>query len=409
LNLLIPYICLTGLFLPFIILFFNKGYLTANRYLAGFLFFASLYLLENFHFFYGQSLFWVAFFTNSHAFFYLIGPCAFFYVRSVLSDNSKLSKTDYLHFALFVISLMGYIPYFFSSWDYKLSIAKNISSENWDMASFHLNQFIPHKIDQALNVLQTYFYAISLWYLLWHHKKVANNPIVTTTQYKLIRNWLFLFTGLVAIITLNFTLAMANMWRYDDKSIFLNRASDALLLASVIYIGMNMTVMFFPNIMYGLPIVNQDLPIKDVIPTDGISINENYLDVTVAIPLEKRKEPELFSLEYIQNIEAMLQDYITLQLYLQVDFSLSQVSEQLRIPAHHLTYYFNSIKKESFSDWRNQLRVAYAIDILDQGNSNQLTLEGIGLQVGFKSYSTFIRSFKKVTGKTPSDYLESIS
>ena len=394
--------------MPFIILFFNKGYLTANRYLAGFLFFASLYLLENFQFFYGQNLFWIAFFSNTHYFFYLIGPCAFFYLRSILRDNSKLSKTDYLHFALFAVSLMGYIPYFFSSWDYKLSIAKNIYSENWDMASFHLNQLIPHKIDQALNVLQTYFYAISLWYLLWHHKKVANNPIVTTTQYKLIRNWLFIFTGLVTIITLNFTVAMANMWRYDDKSIFLNSASGALLLASVIYIGMNMTVMFFPNIMYGLPIVNQYQPIKDVIPTDGISIQENYLEVT-DFSSEKRKELELFSPEYIQNIEAMLQDSITLQLYLQVDCSLSQVSEQLRIPAHHLTYYFNSIKKESFSDWRNQLRVAYAIEILDQGNSNQLTLEGIGLQVGFKSNSTFIRSFKKVTGKTPSDYLESIS
>ncbi len=304
---------------------------------------------------------------------------------------------------------MGYIPYFFSSWDYKLSIARNISSENWDMASFHLNQFIPHKIDQALNVLHTYCYAIGLWYLLWHHKKVANNPIVTTTQYKLIRNWLFLFTGLVTIITLNFTVAMANMWRYDDKSIFLNRASDALLLASVIYIGMNMTVMFFPNIMYGLPIVNQDLPIKDFIPTDGISINENYLDATVAIPLEKKKEPELFSPEYIEKIETHLQERVEKQKYLQEDCSLPNISNEIEIPAHHLTYYFNSIKKESFSDWRNQLRVAYAIDMLDQVNANQLTLEGIGLQVGFKSYSTFIRSFKKVTGKTPSDYLESIS
>ena len=166
--------------------------------------------------------------------------------------------------------------------------------------------------------------------------------------------------------------------------------------------------MFFPNIMYGLPIVNQYQPIKDVIPTDGISIQENYLEVT-DFSSEKRKELELFSPEYIQNIEAMLQDSITLQLYLQVDCSLSQVSEQLRIPAHHLTYYFNNIKKESFSNWRNNLRVAYAIRILSDDTFNQLTIEGIGEKVGFKSYSTFIRSFKKVTRKTPSDYIENRS
>ncbi len=404
---IIAYICLTGLFLPLLILYFNKGYRTANRYLAGFLFFASLYLLENFQFFYGKSLFWVAFFTNSHAFFYLIGPFAFFYVRSILRDNSKLSKTDYFHFALFAVSLMGYIPYFFSSWDYKISIAKNISSENWDMASFHLNQFIPHKIDQGLNVLQTYFYAISLWYLLWHHKKVANNPIVTTTQYKLIRNWLFIFTGLVTIITLNFTVAMANMWCYDDKSIFLNRASDALLLASVIYIGMNMTVMFFPHIMYGLPIENQSQPIKDAIPLDTVHINEKYSNVT-DFPSEKKKKPEFFSPDYIVNIEALFQQSIRKQTYLQPNCSLSKISDEIGIPAHHLTYYFNNIKKESFSNWRNKLRIEYALIILNQRTSDQLTLEAIGLKVGFKSNSTFIRSFKKVAGKTPSDYLESI-
>jgi len=404
---IIAYICLTGLFLPLLILYFNKGYRTANRYLAGFLFFASLYLLENFQFFYGKSLFWVAFFTNIHAFFYLIGPFSFFYVRSILSDNSKLSKTDYLHFALFAVSLMGYIPYFFSSWDYKISIAKNISSENWDMASFHLNQFIPHKMDQGLNVLQTYFYAISLWYLLWHHKKVANNPIVTTTQYKLIRNWLFIFTGLVTIITLNFTVAMSNMWCYDDKSIFLNRASDALLLASVIYIGMNMTIMFFPHIMYGLPIENQSQPIKNAIPSDTVLINEKYSNVT-DFPSEKKKKPDFFSPDYIVNIEALFQQSIQKQTYLQPNCSLSKISDEIGIPAHHLTYYFNNIKKESFSNWRNNLRIEYALTLLNQGNSSQLTLEAIGLQAGFISNSTFIRSFKKVAGKTPSDYLESI-
>ena len=412
-NSLVPYICLTGLFLPLLILYFNKGYRTANRYLAGFLFFASLYLLENFQFFYGKSLFWVAFFTNIHAFFYLIGPFSFFYVRSILSDNSKLSKTDYFHLALFAVSLMGYIPYFFSSWDYKISIAKNISSENWDMASFHLNQFIPHKMDQGLNVLQTYFYAISLWYLLWHHKKVANNPIVTTTQYKLIRNWLFIFTGLVTIITLNFTVAMANMWCYDDKSIFLNRASDALLLASVIYIGMNMTVMFFPHIMYGLPIE------KNNTSENKLSVAAEYIQEPLATPIEldeiievkggpKIEALQLYSDDYILTIEQELQKCITKGIFLNPDFRLAAITEHSGIPPHHMTYYFNSILHSSFSKWRNKLRIEYALIILNQRTSDQLTLEAIGLKVGFKSNSTFIRSFKKVAGKTPSDYLESI-
>ena len=394
--------------MPLLILFYNKGYRTANRYLAGFLFFAALYLLENFYFFYGKTLFIIAFFTNTHAFFYLIGPCAFFYVRSILKDNSKLSTTDYLHFALFIISFVGYLPYFFSSWDYKLNIAQNICSENWDMAAFHINKIIPHKIDQGLNVLQTYFYAVNLWYLLWHHKKVAFIPIVTTAQYKLIRNWLYIFIGLVTIITLNFTVAMANMWLYDDKSVFLNRASGALLFASIIYIGMNMAVMFFPHIMYGLPIENQYQPIKGAIPSNTIPIEEKYSDVT-DFSSEKKKEPELFSPEYIEKIETHLQERIEKQKYLETNCGLSKISDEIGIPAHHLTYYFNGIKKQSFSDWRNQLRVAYAIGILNQGNANQLTLEAIGLKVGFKSNSTFIRSFKNVTGKTPSDYLVSTS
>jgi len=413
LHSLIAYICLTGLFLPLLILYFNKGYRSANRYLAAFLFFASLYLLENFYFFYGTSANKVAFFTNTHAFFYLIGPCAFFYLRSVVRDSSKLNKTDLLHFALFGISFVGYIPYFFSSWDYKLSIANNILSDNWDMAPFRINSILPHQLDQLLNVLQTYFYCIALWALLVHHRKTKNNPITNTQQYQLIRKWLLLFTGIVTVITINFTVAMANMWLYDSKSIFLDRASGALLFAAIVYVGMNMMVMFFPQIMYGLPLTPKDNSIQDTEPTslfvDTVALEENYADGSVQNEIEGNAAASLFSPEYVEKIEALLQESIKKQTYLEPKCSLSNMSDEIGIPAHHLTYYFNNIKKESFSNWRNQLRVVHVIRILDQGKSNQLTIEAIGEQVGFKSYSTFIRSFKKVAGKTPSDYLESVS
>ncbi len=202
---------------------------------------------------------------------------------------------------------------------------------------------------------------------------------------------------------------MANMWIYDDKSIFLNRAGVALLFASVIYVGMNITVMLFPNIMYGLPIGNQFQRGKNSIEPNKMASEKKTSDASPSVPPDKRKELQLFSTEYIEKIEEMLQDSIGLQLYLQPNFNLMQISNETGVPAHHFTYYFNRIRKESFSDWRNQLRVEYAMGILNQGISNQLTLEAIGLHVGFAAYSTFIRCFKKVTDKTPGEYLESIS
>lgn len=410
----IAYTSLLGLLLPFVLLYYNKGYRSANRYLAAFLFFAALYVLENFYFFYGESLNKIAFFTCVHAFFYLIGPFSFFYVRSILRDNSTLRKTDYLHFVLFVLSFIGYIPYFFSSWDYKLMVAQNLFSENWDIAPFHLNKIFPHKMDQLLNVLHTYFYSISLWYLLWHYKKVANSGIFRAKQYKLIRNWLLVFASILSIITINFTVAMANVWLYDDKSIFLNRASIALLFASLVYIGMNMIILFFPHIMYGLPIglkinirdLQTDVPSESNLSTSedpSVKLQEDTLN-----PLDKM-EPQLFTLQYRETIEATLESCKARELFLNTDFKLIEISNESGIPAHHLTYFFNDIIETSFSDWRNSLRIAHAKNLISDRKTDTYTLQAISLQCGFASQNTFIRAFKNGTGTTPSKFMKSLS
>jgi len=406
--------CFLGLVLPLVILFFNKGYRTANLYLACFLFFASLYVLENFIFFYSISLHRIAFATTIHAFFYLIGPFAFFYIRSILRDNSKLSKTDYLHFVLFVISFIGYIPYFFTSWDYKLTIAQNIMSENWDIAPFHLNKIFPHQLDQVLNVLNTYFYSISLWYLIRHYKKPANRSIIHTKQYKLIRNWVLIFATIYSVITINFTIAMSHLWIYDNKSIFLDRANVALLFTAVIYIAMNMAVLFFPHIMYGLPVDIIVRPkgsgtTKIAEPNQPLFTEAILLTQEDSIKNIMRSELQLFTPAYVATIEASLKSCIKQQVFLSIDFKLAQISNELGIPAHHLTYFFNEIMKISFSEWRNDLRINYAKELINQGSANTITLHALSLQCGFASQSTFIRAFKIATGNSPSHYLKSHS
>jgi AraC-like DNA-binding protein len=406
--------CLLGLVLPLVILFSNRGYRTANRYLSFFLLFASLYVCENFIFFYSNSLPTIAIATTIHAFCYLICPFAFFYIRSVLRGNSKLSKADYLHFALFVISFMGYIPYFFTSWDYKILIAQNIMSDNWNMAPFHLNKLLPHKLDQALNLLDAYFYMFGLWFLIWYYRKDANGFTIHSVQYKLIQKWVIIFASIFTAITISFSIAMANLWLCHGKSVFLDRAYIPLVFTSVIYITMIMIVMFFPHIMYGLSL---DLVVEPS-SSELIKKSEANHSLLSEITLLSHDDDEynimkinlqLFTPAYKDSIEASLQSCKDRQTFLSVDCKLALLSNQLCIPIHHLSYFFNEIKKVSFSDWRNGLRIEYAKQLILQGAAKTITLQALSLQCGFASQSTFIRAFKKVVGNSPSHYVRSLN
>jgi len=70
------------------------------------------------------------------------------------------------------------------------------------------------------------------------------------------------------------------------------------------------------------------------------------------------------------------------------------------------TYISTCINKEtgaSFNDLVNEYRIRYALDLLSDNPSMPVTQ--LADLSGFSSYSSFIRSFKRITGKTPSEYI----
>jgi hypothetical protein len=97
------------LILSALIFIFNKGYRSANLYLAVFFFFISLYLLDTYVILFSKSTFWVTIFiTLIPTSFYIIGPFSFFYVRSIVRDNTSLSLLDYWHFGFFFHCFVGF-------------------------------------------------------------------------------------------------------------------------------------------------------------------------------------------------------------------------------------------------------------------------------------------------------------
>jgi AraC-like DNA-binding protein len=407
------FISLLGLILSLLLFVFKKGYGSSNIFLAGFFFFISLYLLDTYIVLFSKSTFWVTIFiTLIPSFFYIIGPLSFFYVRSITRDNSNLSLLDYLHFGFLLIVIVGSLPYVFSSWEYREGVAKILISNNWEIKHLRLNVIIPHFINQGFKPIHWLIYGCINWGILIKHYKKPVAEIKNIIQYQSIKKWLILFCINFSLLGLVLLFIMVSNFIFVDKVVFLNRTYYFLVVFSFAYVLLNFSLLFFPQILYGLPIESLK-PIllnelkeqtNDSMQLSNFSINEN--DVTSEEG--KQKYSQIFSPEYLSIIKEKLYQWEIEDHYIKPGCDFGSLSKEIKIPAHHLTFYFNSFINIKFIDWRNNLRVNYACKIIESGGTDIITIEALAFQCGFSAQSTFIRAFKTFKGLTPSEYIKQL-
>ena len=72
----------------------------------------------------------------------------------------------------------------------------------------------------------------------------------------------------------------------------------------------------------------------------------------------------------------------------------------------HVSRVINEGFEKNFFDYVNGYRVREFIDLASSEEYANYTLLGIAFEVGFRTKSTFNKSFKKETGRTPREYLK---
>lgn len=92
----------------------------------------------------------------------------------------------------------------------------------------------------------------------------------------------------------------------------------------------------------------------------------------------------------------------TRKIYTNPDLTLPILAKELNIRPQLLSQFINDNLNKSFTQFINQYRVDEAKRLLKE--SPQLKIDAVGFESGFNSSSTFYSSFKKITGKTPSNY-----
>jgi AraC-like DNA-binding protein len=387
------YLTLAGFFITLLVLINLRNSNKANIYLLFFLLINNIYALSHYATVYSHSKYFIAIMLIHFTPFYLLlGPLFYFYVRSLLIDDHRLSKRDYLHFIPALIILINIFPYIFKGVDYKLAYASKVIENTANFINFDY-LFIPAGINFIFRPIHVLVYvAISIALIFKNRLNLKSNNM----QQSLIYKWLLLLISISVVLYLSFLVFTIISYMTLDYNLAVGQASYILYLTIGGLIVLNFSLLFFPNILYGLPQLDYAL--------------KKQKKISNKIEEENKKESKSFEIsdEKLLLLKLKIDNYLGSRPYLKTNFNLTVMSADTDIPVHHLSYYFNEQMNINFNTWKNDLKVNYVIELIKKGSYENLTLDALSKQAGFGSRSSFINAFKQKTGLTPSEYLQEI-
>ena len=396
------YISLLTIILSGLLVTFNWRINKNTIYLGGFFSILATYGLTHYFTLYTYSPFWLAvFFSNFSPFWFLAGPLLFFYYRGTLTDNPRLKKWDIVHFIPFLIQLVGTFPYLLSPFSHKIEVATAILNDLNVITSVRVNWISTPLVNFFARPVLVFMYLGYITYMLSKHNPKSQRIKVPVQQYKLIYRWLIILAVTTAILILNFFLLSLSLSKQTVTATLIN-SQFTHIFSGVAYFSMSFMLLLFPRILYGMPIysikseVELDSPEKLKKETNPI-IERTNIVAEVQLPQD---DPFY---ELVDKINAYLTNE---EPYVNPDFTINELAMALKVPVHHLSYCLNTLMNVKFTTLRTQLRIQYATKLLDSGQADELSMDGIGKKSGFSTRSNFYNAFKTETGLTPSEYLE---
>jgi AraC-like DNA-binding protein len=393
------YVFLTSMVLALFIVFSNKGYTKANRFLGGYFFFTSFFHLIMNVGFYSSSGLWVTIFvTNAIPVYFLIGPFAFFYMRSILTDDPTLTPYDYLHFTPFVIQLAGMVPYYLTSPEYKKSLATIVHSDNWNLTSSNYYNIIPVNVNLFIRLLHLVVYLLLIFIMLRKYKKVSGIKAYYSHSVKFTERWLIIFCVTVAFFLITTIYMITNHFLHPGRNEFLSNNSIYFSSYGLILLLPILGLLSFPEILYGLP------RIGPIVHKDHEEMgNKNKVKSDEEVTISNKGIPDEEIHQFTEINHKLKEAIAKTRPYLDQDFSIYSLAIEMKVPVYHLRYYFQR-HGLSFTVYKNRLRVTHAKTLLRAGDFNKFNIEGIGRFAGFSSRASFFTEFRKETGMSPMEY-----
>lgn len=93
--------------------------------------------------------------------------------------------------------------------------------------------------------------------------------------------------------------------------------------------------------------------------------------------------------------------------YLEPDIKLDKVARGVHLSEKQVSTAINTIACQNFNTYINRLRIKEAQAMLMDSAYGHYTIDAVAEMVGFSNKVSFYKAFKKVTGKSPTDFRKS--
>jgi AraC-like DNA-binding protein len=357
-------------------------------------------LTRNFIFYVNHPYILYYFLPGAIPFFNLSAPLLYLYIKKSLSPDESIMPQgkEFWHFFPMCLSLVNILPHMLLSPEIKIAFIKSIVHNPFQLMQLKTLLF-PIEYNLLLRPLIGIIYSIAAFKIYLNRRATILQSDKSFLSSNL--NW---FAILLICSGLNFfsafligLFAQHGAYRVSDVA----EIKLFMLIPTLFLLILNSSIFFFPRILYG---VNSRRPIKKELSSKKV-VSQDFDHSTFEHLISDSLNPE--STNHI--ISQKLAEYFTGKPFLQPGFTLSVISKEMNIPYHQLTTYYNNFLGINFNDWKNNARIDYAIELINNGRAKNLTLESIAIMCGFLSRSNFVNAFRKKTGLTPSEYLKRVN
>lgn len=380
-----------------LLLLSKKGKTQADKILTAWLLVIGIHLLLFYLFFSGiayQHTFWLGL---SMPLPLVQGPFLFLYTASLTNQLTGRRKLWLLHFIPAVVCWLYLIRFYVMPADQKVYIFqhKGIGFETFQL------------VNLMAIVISGITYVCWSLLLLRKHRKAILDQFSYTEKINL--RWLqFLIYGIAFI----WILVLAS-----DEVLF---AGVVLFVVLIGYFGLKQPGIFLNqpvNVQPGTASIGQTIEKSSVLQqpdtasADAVSIKQPQVEATRDDNSEKKKYLKSgLSKEMAENLHSRLTQLMgSEKLYKESELSLSELANRLNTLPNYLSQVINDKEGKNFYDYINMLRIEEFKTLVSRPENRKYTLLSLSYDCGFNSKSSFNKNFKKVTGLSPSEYLNHLN